>query len=92
MNALNALVFAALGTAMEVLPKAFPSWFPHVGADSANARALWLDLMGAVQILLGLGFIVWFHAIPTAARIVAMVPAGEAGALALPPARGVIAR
>lgn len=92
MNALNALVFAALGTAMEVLPKAFPSWFPHAGVDSANARALWLDLMGAVQILLGLGFIFWVHGIPVAARIVSMVPAGEAGALGIPTARGLTAR
>jgi hypothetical protein len=53
MNALDALVFAALGAVMEILPKAFPSWFPPTGSDQASARALWLALMGVVQISIG---------------------------------------
>ena len=92
MNALNSLIFAALGVAMEMLPKAFPALFPHSGADSASARALWLDVMGAVQVFLGLGYILRVHVLPFVARIVAIAPTGEAGALELPNTRAVNAR
>jgi hypothetical protein len=91
MNALNALAFAALGSLMEMLPKAFPSWFPLTGSDQASARALWLALMGAVQISVGVGFIVRAHVIPFVQGIRSMVPA-ESGTLALPNPRGVTGR
>jgi hypothetical protein len=91
MNALNALVFAALGSVMELLPKAFPSWFPPTGSDQASARALWLALMGAVQISVGLGFLVRAHVVPFAYRVLSLVPS-ESGTLALPNARGVTGR
>jgi hypothetical protein len=91
MNALNALVFAALGSAMEILPKAFPSWFPPTGCDQASARAIWLALMGAVQISVGVGYIVRAHVIPFVHGIVSVGPA-ESGTLALPSPRGVTTR
>ena len=92
MNVLNSLVFTVLGASMEMLPRVFPSWFPHSGADSANARTVWMGLMGAVQIFLGLGFIVRIHLLPLMARVIAMAPAGEAGALALQNPRGATVR
>ena len=92
MNLPNALFFAVIGWVMEMLPKAFPSWFPHTGADASSGRALWLALMGFVQISLGLGFIVRAHLMPAVVRLVALVPSGESGALALPGTRGVTAR
>jgi hypothetical protein len=91
MNAVNALIFAALGSVMEVLPAAFPSWFPPSGSDQASARALWLSFMGAVQISIGLGVIVRFQVLPFALRLLAMVPR-ESGTLALPNARSVTGR
>ena len=91
MNALNALVFAALGAAMKILPKAFPSLFPPTRSDQDSARALWLAFMGAVQITVAVGFIVRAHFIPMGLRLVSMVPAGS-GTLALPSPRGVTTR
>jgi hypothetical protein len=91
MNALNALVFAALGSAMEILPKAFPTWFPSSGSDQASARAIWLLVMGAVQITVGVGFIVRAHVVPFVHGILSVVPAGS-GTLALPNPRGVTIR
>jgi len=89
MNLANALVFAVLGWVLEMLPKAFPSWFPHTGSDVANSRALWLGLMGGVQMAVGLGFILRTYGVPAFQRLVSLVPSGEATPLSLPGARGV---
>jgi hypothetical protein len=82
MNALNAILFATFGVAMEFLPKVFPSWFPHTSADSTSARALWLNVMGFVQLGLGLGYIFRAYLVPLGYRI--FWPATETGAMALP--------
>jgi len=92
MNFANALVFAVLGWVLEMMPRAFPSWFPHAGSDGANSRALWLSLMGGVQMALGLGFIVRAYGVPAVLRLAAVVPSGEAPPLSLPGARGVTLR
>jgi hypothetical protein len=92
MNALNAVVFAALGSSMEILPKIFPSWFPPTGSDQSSTRALWLALMGAVQIAIGLGFIVRAHVIPGFQRVFSSARATEPGTLALPNPRGAQVR
>lgn len=76
---------------MEILPRAFPSLFPPTRADQESARALWLALMGAVQITISVGFIMSAHVVPFALRLVSMVPAGS-GTLALPVPRGVTTR
>ena len=77
---------------MEMIPKAFPSWFPHTGADMASARALWLGVMGYLQLSLGLGFIARTQFWPSAQRLISLVPSGEPTALPLPGARGVTLR
>jgi hypothetical protein len=92
MNALNAIVFTAFGTVMEILPKLFPSWFPLTGSDQSSSRVLWLCVMGAVQIVLGAGFIIRAHIIPGFFRLISSAPATDAGTLALPNPRGVTAR
>ena len=92
MNATNALAFAILGSLMEILPRVFPSWFPPSGSDAASCRALWLVVMGAVQITLGVGFLATAHAYPLLARLFLRGPAREAGTMALPQARGVTLR
>jgi hypothetical protein len=83
MNTLNSLAFAAIGSLMEILPRAFPAWFPPTNADQSSSRALWLDLMGAVQITLGIGFVVRTHFIPIVARLLSATPDGGHGALVL---------
>ena len=92
MNAFNALIFALIGTVMEFLPGAFPSWFPRTGADYSSAHALWLGFMGAVQIGLGAGYIVRAHVVSLAVRVLSTGPAADSGALALPSPRGVAGR
>jgi hypothetical protein len=92
MNVLNALIFAALGSVMEIVPRAFPSFFPPSGADQASGRALWLALMGGVQLALGLGFIFRTQILPVALRIISTVPVAGTGSLALPNPRGVTSR
>ena len=92
MNLPNALVFASIGWIMEMIPKAFPSWFPHAGSGADNVRAVWLALMGAVQMSLGFGYVTRMHVIPVLARMVALVPSAEPGTLQLPSHRVVTLR
>ncbi len=77
---------------MELLPRVFPSWFPPTGADQASGRALWLDVMGAVQLGLGAGYLLRAHVVPAAARILSAIPAGDRGSFALPDPRIVSGR
>jgi phosphate/sulfate permease len=85
MNALNALVFAAVGSAMELLPRLCPSLFPHGAAAETSSRALWVLVMGAVQIVIGLGFLFWSRVLPLSYRLVSAAHASHP-ALALAPA------
>jgi hypothetical protein len=77
---------------MEILPRVFPSWFPPTGSDQSSTRALWLALMGAVQITIGIGFIVRAYFVPAVQRVFSSAHATEPGALALPSPRGVHVR
>ena len=90
MNTLNALTFGILGLLMEIVPVLFPSWFPRNSADQASARALWLGLMGAVQVAVAAGFLVRAYVFPMVARFAFLVPSGRS--LPLPVARGVTGR
>ncbi|HEY5227987.1 MAG TPA: hypothetical protein VIJ19_05565 [Opitutaceae bacterium] len=92
MNANNALLFAAFGSIMEIVPRVFPSLFPHCGADEFSCRSLWLQLMGAVQITIGAGFIGLNYVAPLAGRIFSRGRTQEGGALVLPAARGASVR
>ena len=83
MNAANALIFAVLGSAMELLPRVFPGWFAHQGDNSGVARALWLSVMGAIQLGLGLGWVVRAHLVPLSVRVLSSAPVGDAEAIAL---------
>jgi len=87
MNFLNAMIFALMGTAMEVIPALFPSWFPRSSADQASARILWLGFMGAAQIGLGAGYVIRVHVLPAFASIISAVPSGES--IPLPAARAL---
>lgn len=83
MNLLNALIFAAVGSVMDLLPAVFPLWFPPNGADQSSARALWLDTMGVVQIALGVGYLVRTQILPAAVRLLLAAPAGNREQIAL---------
>ncbi len=84
MNTTNAISFALIGSIMEILPRAFPACFPPTGYDEASRRALWLAVMGAVQIALGIGFLLTVHAHPFASRLFARVPSRGAASIPLP--------
>lgn len=57
MNNGNALGFVVIGLAMCLLPLAVPAWFPHLAIDGSSTRALWTQFMGAVQCLIGIGYL-----------------------------------
>ncbi len=92
MNATNALAFAVIGSLMELLPRAFPTWFPPSGADQASCRALWLSVMGAAQITIGLGFLLTAYGLPSFRRLFVRLPSTESGSLILPESRGITIR
>jgi hypothetical protein len=92
MNSLNALIFALMGTVMEILPLVFPSWFPKTCGDQSSSRALWMCLMGGMQISLGAGFVLRAHVLPVFVRVVSSDRQGGAVSLPLPSARAVVVR
>lgn len=92
MNALNALMFAILGAAFEVLPVLFPSWFPRNGPDQASTRALWLSFMGAAQVALGVGYLAYAYGLPIFSRFASAVSESGQAALPLPAVRSVTGR
>ena len=49
MNSVSAWCFLVVGLVMQFVPALLPGSFPMSG-DMGNARALWLQLMGWVQI------------------------------------------
>lgn len=57
MNSANAFGFLGVGLAMWLLPALAPSWFTHVAIDGSSTRALWLQVMGPVQVAIGLWFL-----------------------------------
>ncbi|MBC7368954.1 MAG: hypothetical protein H7343_19440 [Undibacterium sp.] len=53
MNNSNAFGFALLGLTLAMLPTVAPGGFPATGFDGTSARALWLHLVGGVQVAIG---------------------------------------
>jgi hypothetical protein len=90
MNLLNSLMFALFGAVMEFMPRLFPSWFPRAGADQASGRVLWLSLVGAVQITIGVGLFLTMSVFPAISRAFSSAPARRPDAVGLPAARGAI--
>jgi hypothetical protein len=92
VNDINALIFTTIGLIMGALPTLFPSHFPPTGADSASTRALWLNVMGAAQIILGVGYLIRTHLVPVTARLLTSLPTAAGDSLALPQARSANGR
>ena len=74
MNAHNAWGFFSFGLVMGLLPVLAPAWFPPIGIDGSSGRALWLELMGAVQVALGGLRVLQDLALPALARWLALAP------------------
>jgi hypothetical protein len=68
MNAANATVFALIGTAMEIIPRAFPLWLSGGLPGDSRVSALWLLFMGLVQMVLAATYFVRVRVIPWLAR------------------------
>jgi hypothetical protein len=92
MNGLNAFLFVTMGSAMGFLPHLFPSLFPPTGADESSTRALWLSVVGATQVAIGLAYIAQAQVFPFAMRLVAMIRGSDTATLALPKTRAVSGR
>lgn len=78
MTTINAYCFLALGTAMNLLPLLAPGAFPG-GIDGANTSALWLQLMGWVNGMLGASYVARLEVLPFVVQVLTWRPA-------LPPA------
>jgi hypothetical protein len=74
MNMRNAVGFLSFGLVMGLLPVLAPAWFPPAGIDGSSARALWLEVMGAVQTALGAGWLLGPLAMRTTVRWLAPRP------------------
>jgi hypothetical protein len=92
VNAPNAYIFMAIGSAMGLLAHVFPSWFPPASDDATGARVLWLNLMATIQIGVGLAYVVQANVFPLVARLVSAVRTADSGSLSVPKARGIAGR
>ena len=74
MNNRNAWGFVSFGTVMSLLPLLAPAWFPPTGIDGASTRAIWLEVMGVFQLLLGGVRVLWHAVVPAFVRWLAFTP------------------
>jgi hypothetical protein len=86
MNTRHAWGFLSLGLVMGLVPMVAPAWFPPSGMDGSSTRALWLELMGLVQTVLGGGRVTWHLAAPAIVRWLAVAPAPRAAVVPFAPA------
>ena len=49
--------FLVIGSLMSFLPALLPAYFPATGPDGTNTSALWLEVMGGVNNLVGIGLV-----------------------------------
>jgi hypothetical protein len=64
MNPRNGFVFLAVGFWMWLLPALMPASFPALIFGGTNGRALWLEGMGVIQMLLGGAVVLRHFALP----------------------------
>ena len=89
MNGYSAGLFTAIGAVMELAARTGLSWLHELSSD----QALWLCVMGAVQLGLGLNYMIRLHLLPLVRRLrsLAAVPSGAAPAYPLATAAVVAA-
>jgi hypothetical protein len=64
MATIHAVIFFLVGVAMEVAPAAAPDFFPPGRLDGTNTSALWLQAMGWLNALIGLGYLARLELVP----------------------------
>ncbi len=73
MSNRNAWGFLSFGLVMTLLPMLQPGWFPP-GVNGTSTRAIWLELMGIVQLLLGGASVIWHGVVPAIIHWLAFTP------------------
>ncbi|HEX3730338.1 MAG TPA: hypothetical protein VHV47_11080 [Opitutaceae bacterium] len=68
MNPRNGFGFLLLGLVMWACPALAPAYFPSPPWGGDNAQAMWLEGMGAIQVLLGGAIVLRHLAIPALRR------------------------
>lgn len=74
MTSLHAYGFLILGSIGHVLPLVAPGQFPPNSVDGANTSALWLQVMGAVNGVIGAFYLIRLEIIPFVAQVLAWRP------------------
>ena len=74
MTTNNAIAFLVLGLGMFLAPVEFPQFFPPNAMDGSCTSALWLGLMGALQLAMGAGFAAYNETVRLQAAIHAWDP------------------
>ena len=77
MNTGNAFGFVLFGATMWFLPTVAPEMFPRNSLDGSSARALWLQVMGLVQVAMGAAFVLQMEIWPRVSRWLSTAPAME---------------
>ncbi len=90
MDPRNGFGFLAVGFLMWLLPALVPFWFPSPSFGGSDGRAMWLEGMGVIQMLLGGGLVLRHFVVPALVRMAAARRAAQGGAsFALSKARDV---
>jgi hypothetical protein len=74
MTPLHAYGFLGLGGLLNLLPLLAPGFFPANGLDGANTSALWLQLMGWVNGLIGIGYLFRLVVVPFGVQLLVWRP------------------
>ena len=72
MTTLNAFGFFLLGVVMIFLPALAPVFFVVRAMDGSNTSELWLVVMGVLQGMMGVSFIIRNEATPLAVRLMTL--------------------
>lgn len=75
MTSLYAYGFLILGSVCHLLPLMAPAQFPPNSIDGANTSALWLQVMGWVNGVIGAFYLVRLEIVPFIAQVLAWRPA-----------------
>lgn len=75
MTNLHAYGFLAFGGLLRLLPLVAPGLFPPNSIDGANTSALWLQVMGWVNSLIGAFYLTRLEILPFVAQVLAWRPA-----------------
>lgn len=83
MNFKHATSFMMVGAVLGYLPDIFPGWCPATGVDGSSAGALWLNLMGTVQIAIAMSYFAR-RVLGSIAMLMEYAPAAASAGLELP--------